>query len=336
MDDHGHGSHVSGTIGAKGDDGQGIVGVNWNVTIMGVKFLTGAGSGTLEDAVLAIDYATKNHADIMSNSWGGGGFMQSLNDAIVRARDAGILFVAAAGNESNDNDANPTYPAGYQIDNVIAVAAIDNKGQLAYFSNYGKTTVHVGAPGVDILSSTPGGYKAWSGTSMATPHVSGLAALLKANEPNLTYADIKARILATARPLSGLRGRVITSGMINAYLALTNQAAPPDQEDPFNWQSAALALSSPHPYQKNFKQDFPIEVPGVRQFSVYFERFETERGYDKVQFIDQTGAVVAEWSGSHNGEFSPIITGNKVTLRFAADDSVNNHGFDITKVAFQN
>ncbi len=169
LDDHGHGSHCSGTIGATGNDGKGIVGVAWNVRIMAVKFLSASGSGSLDGALKGIDYATKMGAKIMSNSWGGGGYSETLKQAIERSNAAGALFVAAAGNESNNNDANPTYPATYDVPNILTVAAVDNRGQIASFSNYGKNKVHVGAPGVNIVSSVKGGgYDSWSGTSMAT------------------------------------------------------------------------------------------------------------------------------------------------------------------------
>ena len=136
LDDQGHGSHCSGTIGAKGNDGKGIVGANWDVSIMAVKFLDKNGSGSLDNAIKAIDYATKMGAKVMSNSWGGGGFSQTLMDAIKRSETAGAIFIAAAGNDSSNNDATPSYPASYAIDNIVSVAAIDNTGKIAGFSNY--------------------------------------------------------------------------------------------------------------------------------------------------------------------------------------------------------
>ena len=235
LDDHGHGSHCSGTIGARGNDANGIVGVAWNVKIMGLKFLSASGSGSLDAAVRAIDYAVANGANIMSNSWGGGPRSEALLEAIQRANEAGVSFIAAAGNHSANNDASPTYPANYEVDNVISVAAIDNRGQLASFSCYGSTTVHVAAPGVDILSTTPDGFKSWRGTSMATPHVSGVAALLLAQEPNLSPAEIRERIVFSARPKATLRNKVASNGIVNAYHALTNTAAPIDLMDPYFW-----------------------------------------------------------------------------------------------------
>ncbi|MEQ1664411.1 MAG: S8 family serine peptidase [Bdellovibrionales bacterium] len=340
LDDHGHGTHVSGTIGAKGDDGQGIVGVNWNVRIMGVKFLSGEGSGTLEAAIKAIDYATSMGAQIESNSWGGGGYTESLKEAIVRAEQKNVLFVAAAGNESNNNDTAPSYPATYDLPNVLSVAAVDNSGNLAYFSNYGKATVHVAAPGVGITSSVPATtnplmYETWSGTSMATPHVSGIAALLLAHEPTLTYADIKSRIINSSRTLGSLRNKVAAKGIANAYYALTSTVAPMDPDDPYNWTTQEYALSSTHPYADKSDFTMQVSVPGAKKFSIFFSKFETEKGYDNVEFVDAQGNVITKWSGSHSEEFSPTFTGDSITLHFVADDSVSGYGFDISKVAVQ-
>ncbi|MBP6217548.1 MAG: S8 family serine peptidase [Oligoflexales bacterium] len=228
MDDNMHGSHCAGVIGAKGNNGIGTSGVNWDVSYVGLKFLSGQGSGALADAIEAIEYATKMGFTMTSNSWGGGGFSQALEDAIRAANAKGVLFIAAAGNESADNDKNPDYPASYPVDNIIAVAATDKNDRLASFSNYGKRTVHVAAPGVDILSTVPNNaYKTLSGTSMATPFVSGLAALIKAKFPNYTSARIKEKILRSVDPIPALIQKTITGGRINAYRALDEDVTPP-------------------------------------------------------------------------------------------------------------
>lgn len=335
LDDHGHGSHCSGTIGARGDDGKGIVGVNWNVRIMGVKFLGADGSGSLEGALKAIDYATKMGARVLSNSWGGGGYAETLKQAIQRSNDAGAIFIAAAGNESNDNDANPTYPAGYDVPNVVSVAAVDNRGQIASFSNYGKNSVHVAAPGVNIYSSITGsGYDSWSGTSMATPHVSGMAALLAAHEPNLTNLQMKERIITTSRPLSGLRGKV-RAGFVNAYAMLTNTIPQPDPNDPANWNTTDISISSAHPYTPKTNQTFEVRVPGAKQVAVYFSKFDTERDYDKVEFFDATGKKVGVMSGKNDDSFGPVVDGEYVKMVFTSDDSVQRNGWDAVKAAWR-
>lgn len=335
MDVYGHGTHCSGTIGARANDGVGIVGVAWNVKIMPIRFLGDDGSGSLADAVASIEYAIKNKANIMSNSWGGGSYSQALFDVITKAKNAGILFVAAAGNESNDNDAAAAYPASYQIDNIVSVAAIDAKGRLADFSNFGKTTVHVGAPGVDILSYTMKGLESWSGTSMATPHVSGIAALLLSQDGSQGYATLKSRILSSARPLGSLRNRTTTGGMANAYYALTNKKAPADANDPFNWQKSPKSISSPHPYTDTFTQEWTVKVTGASQISVYFTKFQTEANYDKVEFFDKNGKSYGTISGQLGDVFGPTVDGDTVTFKFTADRSNTDYGFDVGGIAYR-
>lgn len=334
-DDHGHGSHTAGTMAAKGNDGSGIVGVAWNAKLMGVKFLSAEGGGTLADAIKAIDYTTQMRVDMTSNSWGGGGFSQALYDAIKRAGDAGILFIAAAGNSSADNDSDPEYPASYDLDNIISVAAIDNAGELAYFSCFGKTTVDVAAPGVNIYSITPGGYDSWSGTSMATPHVTGVAALLKSANPDMTAAQIKERIIKTARPIASLRSKVASGGLINAYHALMNTVPEPDANDPFTWDKTAEQISTPHPYVDNYRNSYTVRVQGAKKIAIHFSRFDTELGYDKVTIKDGNGAVVAVISGRHDDSFSPVIEGDSAVIEFATDDSATQYGFDIDGIAYK-
>jgi len=335
-DDHGHGSHCSGTIGARGDDGKGIVGVAWNTKIMALKFLGADGSGSLEGAIKAIDYATKMGAKILSNSWGGGGVSQLLLESIQRTNAAGAVFVAAAGNDGSNNDARPTYPASYDVPNMVAVAAIDNKGNLASFSNYGRTKVHVGAPGVNVYSSVTGGrYDSWSGTSMATPHVSGVVALMASHEPNLTNLEIKERLIATVSPMRQLKGKVAANGRVNAFQALTNTVAPADPNDPVRWSSQPLTISTPHPYTKKTEMTFEVSVPGATEIALYFEKFDTERGYDKLTFFNRAGEKVGEMHGSFDESFSDIIAGDYVKIVFKSDDSVEKYGFDLTKVSYR-
>ena len=334
MDVYGHGTHVSGTIGATGNNATGITGVAWNVKILPVRFLSDDGSGTLEDAIKSIDYATSMKVRIMSNSWGGGGFSQALLDSIVKAKDAGILFIAAAGNSSNDNDAVPEYPCNYQVDNVISVAAIDPTGALANFSSFGKNTVHIAAPGGNISSYTMKGLESWSGTSMATPHVSGVAALLFSQDKDQSYITVKNRLLASARPTAALRGRV-ASGLVNAYFALTNTVAPSDPGEPYNWAKTTDVVTTPHPYTDKFKQDYVLTVPGAKKVSVYFSKFETEATYDKVVFKDASGHVFGELSGKIGETFSPVVDGDTVIMTFTSDDSVSAYGFDVSGIAYQ-
>ena len=238
LDDNGHGTHVAGTIGAVGDNGLGVVGVNWQVSLLGLKFLDAEGAGGLADAIEAIDYmiALKQRGvniRVSNNSWGGGGFSRALHDAIARARDAGIIFVAAAGNEGSDNDQYPSYPASYELSNVVSVAAIDADLNLASFSNFGAGEVDIAAPGVGILSTVPGGgYASYSGTSMATPHVAGLLALLLAHEKSLTTDGALSRLYSTGTSIPSLSGVIRTGRMANAARALRPGSTPPDTVPP--------------------------------------------------------------------------------------------------------
>jgi hypothetical protein len=223
MDDNNHGTHCAGTIAATANDSGPIVGVAYNVRLMACKFLSAGGSGQTSDAVECVDYATRMGAQISSNSWGGGGSSQAMLDVIRAANAAGSLFVAAAGNASSNNDTTPTFPANYDSPNVVSVAAIDRNGALASFSNFGRTKVHVGAPGVAVYSSTRASdtsYASFSGTSMACPHAAGVAALLKSRSPSLTPTQLRERLVATARPLASLNGRTISNGMVDARAAL--------------------------------------------------------------------------------------------------------------------
>lgn len=262
FDDRGHGTHVAGTIGAVGNNGVGSTGVNWQVSLMALKFLDATGSGSTSAAVAALNYATMMRQTygvnvvVTNNSWGGGGASSALNDAIVAGGNAGILAVAAAGNEAANNDSTPVYPANVNSTAVISVAATDASNRLASFSNYGATTVDVAAPGVGIYSTTPNNsYSSFSGTSMAAPHVAGLVALMAATNPQATAGQIRSAILSTSVPIASLAGNVATGGLVNAAAAVNaiRGLGPPPSPPPPATSSepndsiatvAAVALSS--------------------------------------------------------------------------------------------
>ncbi len=245
----GHGTHCAGNVGATGNNTIGISGVNQHVSIMALRFIGDEG-GTTADAVKAIRYAVDNGAKVLSNSWGSEGEDPSeaadnlaLREAVKYAMSKDVLFIAAAGNGrgngfspprgyDNDTDKNPSYPATYAIDNVVSVAAIDSSDRLADFSNFGKKTVHIGAPGVDIYSTVPGGryqnvvletmgqVATWDGTSMATPHVAGAAGLILAQHPEYSWKDVKEHLLNATTKISALAGKTVTGGKLNVLDAI--------------------------------------------------------------------------------------------------------------------
>ncbi|MFZ7090797.1 S8 family peptidase [Primorskyibacter sp. 2E233] len=233
MDDNQHGTHVAGTIGAVTNNSLGVAGVNWKTQIMALKFLSASGSGSTAGAIRAIEYGIKMDADIMNNSWGGGGFSRALEDAIRAADNEGILFVAAAGNSNSNNDTNPHYPSSYNVDNVLAVMATDQSDAKAGFSSFGATSVDMGAPGVGILSTTPGGqYSSFNGTSMATPHVAGAAALVWAQNPGMSHLDIKKHLMDTAEVIPGLAGTSLTGARLDLGKAMKPGDTPPPEPQP--------------------------------------------------------------------------------------------------------
>lgn len=235
-----HGTHVTGTIGAAGNNAMGVTGIAWRVKVMSLKFI-GEGTGSTSDAVKAINYAMdqKSHGvnvRVINASWGGPNASQTLKSAIIAAGNAGILFVCAAGNGGTDNlgdniDATPYYPASWsaEVPSIISVAAVDYSDNRASFSNYGAASVQIAAPGVNTFSTTPNAdYGYGAGTSMASPHVAGVAALLFSHEPSLGAAQARQRIVSTADPLASFVGFAESAGRVNAYNALTNtiQKAP--------------------------------------------------------------------------------------------------------------
>jgi subtilisin family serine protease len=263
MDDHYHGTHCAGTIGAAGNNGIGITGVNWRVKLMGVKFLNSQGSGGSVEELRSYDYVLRMKQRgvkivAISASYGGGGANEIALEYIRRLGDAGVLFIAAAGNESENNDDNPSYPANYPVENVISVAAVDQSGDLASFSNYGQHTVDIAAPGVSIISTVPGSqYGELSGTSMATPHVSGVAALLASAGPNRSWLDIRNAILQGSVQLSSLSGLVANARALNARSALDAFLA--SQPSP---QPTPRPTPEPQPTPAPETSDLDIRVGG--------------------------------------------------------------------------
>jgi subtilisin family serine protease len=221
LDDYSHGSHTAGILGAVGNNNLGVTGVLWKAQIASLKFLDSHGNGTDADAILAINYAVRHQLPISNNSWGGGDFSQAVLDALTAARNAGHIFVAAAGNYGENTDLTPFYPADYHVNNIISVAATDNRDQLASFSDYGATSVHLAAPGVNVYSTVPGGlYSYKSGTSMSTPYVTGVVAMVEALRPRWSFFQVINQVFATVDPVPLLAGKTSTGGRLDAARAV--------------------------------------------------------------------------------------------------------------------
>lgn len=342
MDDNEHGTHCAGTIGAVGNNGVGVAGVNWNVSLMGSKFLSADGSGTLADAIKAVDFATSQNVDVMSNSWGGGGFSQALMDAIQRANEKGIVFVAAAGNSTQDNDASPSYPASYVLPNVISVAASTNTDSIASFSSFGKTTVHVAAPGQNIVSTTPHNtYSSFSGTSMATPHVSGAVALFKSMRgAHMSPEEIRNEIMNTSDRLTSLKTKVAMGGSrLNVYNLLANVQVPGPVIVPVDQWSALLpnVIETAHPYLDKTVQEWRVTQEGAKYMRLHFSQFDTESRFDTLTVKNATtGEVLATYSGKLDAFVTDQLDASDLILEFKSDLSVSKTGFVIDGYSWSN
>jgi thermitase len=313
MDDNGHGTHCAGTIAAVGNNGIGVTGVTWNTKIMPLKFLDSQGSGYISDAISAILYANRMGVPVISNSWSGTGYSQSLKD-VIDASSA--VVVCAAGNSAKNADTTPEYPASFTSSNIISVAASNYNDNLASFSNYGPVSVDLAAPGVSIYSTTTSGtYKYLSGTSMAVPHVSGVAALIKSQNPSMTASDIKSKILNNCDTISSLSNKVLTGGRLNAAKAL-GQTETPTTATP---TPTPTATSTPLPTTTVTPtptvQPTPIQTPVItKSLSAAFYASPTY-GHTplNVQFRDDSTGNPTSWSwafgdGGFSYQKNPIHT----------------------------
>ncbi len=338
MDGNSHGTHCAGTIGATHNNNIGVAGVMGKVSLVGVKFLTDSGSGSSAHAIKAIDYATKIGVDIMSNSWGGGGASQALKEAIERASDAGIIFTAAAGNSSTNNDNRPHYPSNYDVENIISVAAHTAQDTLASFSCYGKKSVHIVAPGHNILSTVKnGGYSIFSGTSMATPHVSGVIGLLLAKEGRISHAEMRERVMMTSIPVPSYRGKTIKGGRIDAYNLLTDTRPARKEPNPNGWRTIVLPtpFESVHPYTNNETLEKQYTFAGAQYIRVKVKKYDTEPRYDVISISGKNRTLSESISGQGQDYVTEFVEGDTVNIKFTSDRSVNKWGFIIEEVEVQ-
>jgi subtilisin family serine protease len=316
MDGSGHGTHVSGTICAESGNNIGVAGVAWECQIMALRFL-GPNGGYTSDAISALNYAVDMGVAVSNNSWGGGGFSQSLYNAIQNAGNNGHLFVAAAGNDNINTDTSAHYPSSYDLDNIVSVAATDNQDHRSSFSNYGFNSVDVGAPGTNIANIYPNnGYVWMSGTSMAAPHVTGLATLIWALHPDWTPQQVRTRIFNTVRPLDTLYGITSTGGIINAYNALLEPTAAPIE--PSNLVATAISNSQ-------------IDLTWADN-SVTEDGFKIERSLDSSSWgeIASVGKDVSDYSDS---SLDPETTYYYQVKAFSAvgDSAYSNSTFATTE-----
>jgi thermitase len=249
QDNNGHGTHVTGILAANTNNAVGVAGVDWNARIMPVKILDSQGNGTTDAAVSGVYFAVQHGARVINASWGGDQFSQAMLDALNYANNKGVVFVTAAGNDASNNDVFTTYPASYRTPNELVVAALDPSGTLANFSNFGPTTVDLAAPGVNIISTIPGSYAVYSGTSMSTPYVAGTVALLAGLNPGYSAAQLVAQVRATVKPLASLKGLLISPGVVDPFYALIDY-------------QALSARSTPPP-----PSTVPVLVPGGSPFT---------------------------------------------------------------------
>ena len=342
--DDDHGTHVAGTIGGKGGNGAGVAGVNWNVTMISAKFL-GTNGGTTADAVRAIDYftdlKTRHGMDVVAtnNSWGGGGYSAALHSAIIRAAKADILTIIAAGNSANNNDSVASYPSNTSTlvgtttttaasyEGVIAVASLDSSGAMSSFSSYGKNSVDIAAPGAGIMSSVPNNtYASYSGTSMATPHVTGSIALLASKYPNATASQLRTAILATATPTSSVTGKVLTDGRLNVQAAL-NYSGFNTTPTPPSLSIANVSKAEGNSGTSNLMFTVTLSQPAAADVTVNYATSDVT-ATAVTDYAVASGTVTIP-AGSTTGTFNVVVNGDSTvetdeTLRVTLSGASSN------------
>lgn len=343
-DRNGHGSHVASIIASNASsDGPEIMGISPHVQIMPIKYLDDQMYALTDQAAVAIKYAVDMGAQIINCSWGSALASSSLEEAILYAKSKNVLIVAGAGNESmnldlysnQDPNSEGFFPALYRkdYDNVIAVAAIDPQGELTGVSNFGKSSVDIAAPGWGILGWTLKGIQKYQGTSQATPFVSGVAALIKTLNPNLTPGEIRKRILENATPLRSLRKKLISGGYLNATASILNQKPASDNLDPINWQHKDWHWESTHPYLEKQSLNKSLTIPNSRKIALHFKKLSLY-SEDKILITDSKGQKF-EVYGNQTDDYTPLFSGPKIHIQFEVKSKQNFWGFYFDKVAFK-
>ncbi|RUO27030.1 peptidase S8 [Aliidiomarina minuta] len=315
MDGNGHGTHVAGTIGAVGNNELGVVGVNWNVQMVACQFLDADGFGSTAGAIECVDYFTNlklNHGvNIVAsnNSWGGGAYSEALEMAISDGIDAGIMFVAASGNDGTDSDVIPSYPASYDLDGIVAVANTTRTDAMSGTSTYGLESVDLGAPGTQILSTYLNeGYATASGTSMASPHVAGVAGLIWSISPQLSITEVKQIMMDSGDPLSALAGRTVSGNRLNAYQALIDA----DPDPGFRLSLSPMAQE----IEAGSYAEYSLEVGSLADWSGEVEltasvspELDVELSSTTAEPGDEVTVTVYTEANTAWGEYSVVISG---------------------------
>lgn len=337
QDDYGHGTLVAGLIGARAGNGAGSRGLAPNSRLLILKCLDASGFGTTEAAIRAIHYAIEKGARVLNLSWGGTRYDPALYETLRWAGTRGALAVVAAGNsgESNDESKAPIYPASFPLPNVISVAAYDNRDNLWSLSNWGKRTVHVGAPGVAIFGPWKGGgYAVRDGTSFAAPHVSAVAAMVLGLFPDLALAPLRERLLQTSEVIRYYeKERTLTAGRIHAANALVDKR-PARPMAPSSWERRGEALETAHPYPNDATLSFSVREPGATHVKIRFKGFKTESCCDIVTLRDGAGTVVARYSGERGDFWSADALGDTLLVELKSDYVTRDWGFEIDSVEF--
>lgn len=344
IDRNGHGTHVASIIAANSEtDRPGIMGISPKVQLMVIKYLDDQMYALTDQAGLAIRYAVDMGAQIINCSWGSALPSKSLEEAILYAKSKNVLIVAGAGNEAmnldlyknQDPNAEGFFPALYRqnYENVIAVAAIDPQGELTGFSNFGKSSVDIAAPGWGIFGWTLKGIQKYQGTSQATPFVSSVAALIKSLHPELTPGEIRKRILENATPLKSLRKKLISGGYLNATASVLNQKPTFDIDDPINWQHQDWRWESTHPYFEKQRINKTLILPQARKIALHFKKLSLY-SEDKILITDSKGQKF-EIFGNQTDDYTPLFSGPKIHIQFQVKSKQSFWGFYFDQVAFK-